>query len=203
MSIEAYRLSLQQTRLWPWQSRYPTLRHQSAVRLNGDLDGTRFRRALYGVVERHEILFTTYQRLAAGECPLQTLSQSCSPEWRAVDLTACSPIEQQMECVRIFQQQGEAEFDLAAGPSTRFILIRLSSRTHQLLTSVPSLNGDSATLSSLVEEAIRAYTIDATAEPCSTRISPNGSGIWRTPAIHERRRAYGIGGSNSLAEDHR
>jgi hypothetical protein len=81
-------LSFSQQRMWfldQWEPGSPTNNGARAVRLQGDLDTDALERGLAAVVERHEILRTTY--MVEEREPLQVPLGDWSLEMPVVDLT--------------------------------------------------------------------------------------------------------------------
>ena len=69
--IEGFRLSPQQKHLWLLQQESLAYRAQCAVLLEGTLHPENLQKALSKIVERHEILRTTYRCLPGMAVPLQ------------------------------------------------------------------------------------------------------------------------------------
>ena len=70
----SFRLSPQQELAWSAQPDGPVGGAQMALQLTGELDGERLRAALDHVVERHEILRTTFRRRPGMKTPLQVVN---------------------------------------------------------------------------------------------------------------------------------
>jgi len=81
LSIEGFPLSPQQKRLWPLQLLVPqTYQAECLVLIEGALDVAALRLALNQVVERYEILRTSFQSLPGMSLPLQVVSQDLDRE---------------------------------------------------------------------------------------------------------------------------
>src|SRR4051812_12957724 len=80
-----FRLSPQQEHLWAVQRDDPTCCLQCALLLEGRLRPRALRDALQAVVDRHEILRTTFRRRAGMRAPLQVINDRLAPAWRAAD----------------------------------------------------------------------------------------------------------------------
>lgn len=131
---DAFKLSPQQKRLWlqPDQRAY---RAQCAIAIDGPLDVERLKRAVQQIVERHEILRTTFQRQPGLRTPVQVIGDYVSP-WHNDDQVA---------------------FDFEHGPLLRVTLSRRSESQHVLNVSLPALCADAATLKCLYDELCRTY----------------------------------------------
>src|SRR5215510_7756218 len=87
-TIEGFRLSPQQARLWLLQqdAQYPPYNSECCVLIKGPLDAQLLEAALNQVVRRHEILRTTFRRLPAMTLPLQVISENGQVMMRTCDL---------------------------------------------------------------------------------------------------------------------
>ncbi len=155
--IEGYRLSPQQRQLWLRQPAGTTFRAQCAVLLEGSLKIEALQKALEIVIERHEILRTTFQRQPGMTVPLQVIGESYVPSWRTVDLTQMSRQDQTARVEEEFRRERDEPFDLAAGPTLRVVLLSLSASEHVTLIGLPALCADAWTLKNLVDELNRCY----------------------------------------------
>src|SRR2546422_9235826 len=88
-SGEGFRLSPQQKRLWSFQQAATGQPYRSvcAILFEGDLQPRTLEKALYTVVQRHEILRTTFHRPPGIKTPFQVVSDNAHPSWQAIDLT--------------------------------------------------------------------------------------------------------------------
>jgi amino acid adenylation domain-containing protein len=151
--IAGFALSPQQRHLWLLQKEGGEAAFQSAcaVRLTGDLDRDRLRRALDAVVERHEILRTVFRGLPERATPLQVVLPPAGVEM--LELTA--PVEPGRDLP-------------AAGPGSgsllRAGLARLAEREHLLVLALPALCADARAMELLILEIGRAYAGEAGAD---------------------------------------
>ncbi|MEP6802063.1 MAG: amino acid adenylation domain-containing protein [Acidobacteriota bacterium] len=134
-TIEGYRLAPQQSRLWSFQEEdgAAAYRARARVAIDGPVDAGRLRRALDSVVRRHEILRTTFRRLAGMHAPLQVVNELL-PIAFAAGSEAPTPI------------------DPEAGPVLVASLERRSAEASELFLELPSLCADRSTLERLVFE---------------------------------------------------
>jgi len=148
-SLEGYRLSPQQARLWALQQQHPTLPSQARVTLTcvGKLEMSALARALDRVVQRYEILRTTFQQLPEMTLPLQVIH--AEGKFAEVRL-----LESNNECE---QQIG----DCAQLPSVRATVeLAGDEKTSKLHLELPALCTDTTTLRGLGEAIARAYAED-------------------------------------------
>jgi amino acid adenylation domain-containing protein len=150
--IEGFRLSPQQERLWkllsntggPWCA-------QVVVSMEGDLDRKALRSALLRVVDRHEILRTTFRNLAGHDTPIQVVGEA-DVAWEEESLDR-GPHE--ALATVLLRRAAQQPFVLGRGPLVRACLVTLSAREHLLALSLPSLCADAASLTLLVREIVR------------------------------------------------
>jgi amino acid adenylation domain-containing protein len=164
--MQGYRLSPQQSRVWSLQRDAQNYYYcaQCTVVLSGELKHEQLRAALERVVARHEILRTRFQPHAGLKLPLQVINESGEIIWREMDASNLSMPEQQAKIDEIFEQDGQLKIDFNSGKLLRATLIKLSTRTHALIVSLPSLCADALTLSNLIRETALYYEAQPDAE---------------------------------------
>lgn len=157
--FEGYRLSPQQQHLWQLHNGDASqpYRAQCAVSIEGKLDVKALQPALEQVVNRHEILRTTFQCLPGMTLPLQVITRN-GFSWRPLhDLSRCSPQVQESQLETLWHQVSQQPFDFTQGPLLHLSLIRRSPAQHVLLINLPALCADTATLRNLVSEISCTY----------------------------------------------
>ncbi len=162
-TIEGYRLSPQQERLWSLQQADPAAPYhvQALVHLNGHLDQTKLINALRQVINRHEILRTSFQCLPGMTMPLQVvgnpLPPTAEPDWFSChDLQVLEPAAQTAAIAQHWQNLHQTGCSNSSA-SLQAILIRQSSQESLLLLKLAGLCADSATVQQLVQELSRYY----------------------------------------------
>ena len=135
--LEGFRLSPQQRRLWRAQEGGPAWLARATLGIRGDLDPIALRRALEAVVDRHEILRTTYRRLPGMELPVQRIDGRPTFSFRIGSLVTETPFGME---------------DLEKGPVARFKLVRAGAWEHRLRISLPALAADEPALRRLAQE---------------------------------------------------
>ena len=161
--IEGFRLSPQQEHLWLLQQEGggAAYRAQCAILIEGVLDKDTLRKALEDVVERHEILRTTFKYLPEMTVPLQVIGPG-EIDWSEADLSHLEDAEKVARIEEIFRQRGRQAFDFELGKLLHASLLKLNAESSQLILCLPSLSMDSTGLKNLVTEIGRAYTADQT-----------------------------------------
>ena len=155
LSIEGFRLSPQQKRLWLLQQagESQAYRAQCAILIEGKLNRQSLELALEKVVDRNEILRTRFQALPEMNFPLQVITNNSISALRYYDLTELVPEEQTVEIEALFQA---SNFDNQSSLDIK--LVRISPEKHILLVCLPVLNADWATVNNLVCEISSCYT---------------------------------------------
>src|ERR1044072_1182161 len=149
-TVQSYRLSPQQERLWLLQQKHSgAYRAQCSWLLEGSLDQARLQTAMNVVVERHEILRTTFQNLPDVLLPVQVIREATALAWREYDLTDLSQTAQQEELEKLFPEADDSLLDCT--------IIRLGPNRHVLNVNLPALCADLRSLRNLISELSLAY----------------------------------------------
>ncbi|HEY6802287.1 MAG TPA: amino acid adenylation domain-containing protein [Pyrinomonadaceae bacterium] len=154
-TVAGFQLSPQQGRLWLLQESdagTSAYRAQSVVRLEGELQPQLLEAALCSVIERHEILSTSFQSQPGMFLPLQVIANN-KTNLRHIDLADLSAPEQ--------HDRIDQWLDQANGALLEVALLTLSANEHVLLISLPSLCTDRESLRQMVCEIERAYKNEA------------------------------------------
>jgi amino acid adenylation domain-containing protein/FkbM family methyltransferase len=155
-AVEGFRLSAQQRRLWRVQEEGLSYRSRCALRLAGPLDQPRLAAALAAIVERHEILRTTFHSLPGMKVPLQSIGQG-GPAWSRTALPGLGEAELAAVLEELFSRPAPDVAELRREPVVTAELIELAARDHVLLLDLPALCADAATLDLLAAEIAAAY----------------------------------------------
>ncbi len=168
--ISGYRISQQQRQLWMLvqeNSRYRAqclYRAQSIVRLDGPVDPARLHAAVVAVIERHEILRTTFFRPPGMKIPYQVIGDEATVVWQHNSQSINSqPINNATDAM-LRARADEPPFPLEQGPLLRATLMTERSDRHWLLLSLPALCADSWTLKNLVHEISQFYAASQSAD---------------------------------------
>ncbi|HEX5709538.1 MAG TPA: amino acid adenylation domain-containing protein [Pyrinomonadaceae bacterium] len=156
-TIQGARLSPQQRRLWLLQQGGSEYHAQGAVLIEGTLAEHNLKAALQTVVERHEILRTTFRRRVGIKTPLQSVNDEGAFEWQVIEVTDRDETAAGALIGEHFERQASRPFDFSEGPLLRAALLVLSARQHVLLLDLPAMCADARTLPLLVREIGRNY----------------------------------------------
>lgn len=151
-----YRLSPQQKRLWKLHQQGALCVAQCAITLEGSLDLERLKTVTKRILDRHEILRTTFPKLAGMKQAVQAVTDEAEPEWKIWNGSTTNAI---------WTTAKSTAFDLDNGPLVRCDLFARSHDEHVLFVSLPSLCADNHTLRNLFHELARAYDPGLPEEP--------------------------------------
>ncbi len=155
--INGFRLSPQQGRLWLLQRESPAFRAQCALLLEGNLNMLVLREALGKVIQRYEILRTTFHSLPGMKVPVQVITDEKMPSWQCIDLSDRSPQGQAAAIENLFREDRGRPDDFELGPLLRVSLLTLATNENVLFLSLPSICADAWTLKNLVYEVSQSY----------------------------------------------
>jgi hypothetical protein len=163
-------LSFAQQRLWfmdqlePDKALYNVPR---ALRMKGILHLKALETALKGIVERHEILRTTYR--VENDQPVQIIAPEMPLALRLADLSGFSadPLAREHEATRLVQQEANKPFQLETGPIFRTLLVRLDSQDHILILNSHHIASDGWSGGVLVRDLTALYEAALDGKPSS------------------------------------
>jgi amino acid adenylation domain-containing protein/non-ribosomal peptide synthase protein (TIGR01720 family) len=152
-TIQGYRLSPQQKRLWLLQQseNNPAYHARCAVEIAGEIDENILREALRHVSSQHEILRTTFQLLPGMSIPVQVIADGVEAALTSHDLTESN------------NPAGEIDrFFSDASNDRAFLLLHvdlahLSSTRHVLIAGASALCADGPSLQYVMREIAEAY----------------------------------------------
>ncbi len=156
-TLEGFRLSPQQKHLWLLQQNSSAYCAECAIVVEGKLNQQILKSALQQVVNRHEILRTTFHRQPGIKIPIQVIADRITPLWRNFNLSNLDLKEQEAKIEELFQSERNSIFNYDRDPLLRASLLTRSVHQHILLITLPSLCADNWTLKNLVREISRTY----------------------------------------------
>ncbi|MEG4227988.1 amino acid adenylation domain-containing protein [Microcoleus sp. N9_B2] len=159
-TIEGFRLSPQQRHLWGLQQNnsQQIYRVRGAILISGNLDREILKKALQNVVNRHEILRTSFHCLPGMTLPLQAIARTGEIPISEHNLSGLSPEEQEAKIEALFQQLNLLAFDFERGPLWHLSLVTLGENKHLLLANFSALIADSVTLKNFTRELSLSYS---------------------------------------------
>ncbi|MDY7095050.1 MAG: amino acid adenylation domain-containing protein [Acidobacteriota bacterium] len=153
-TLQGFRLSIQQRRLWGQRGQSPAFCVQEAVLIHGPVDGERLERAFRQVIARHESLRTTYHHRPGMKLPIQTPLDE--PELRFQERALDEPPTRELAAEEL-RRLRRRPFDLEMGPVVWATLLRGPGDLHLLLIALPSLGADVRSLQLVLYELAEAY----------------------------------------------
>ncbi|MDZ8030713.1 non-ribosomal peptide synthetase [Nostoc sp. DedSLP04] len=159
-------LSFGQQRLWFLDQLVPNHAFYNvpeAIRLRGVLNATILEQSLNEIINRHEVLRTTYSSLNGQ--PIQVIHSTFPIKLLVVNLQGLSPDDRESQVHQIVLKEAQRPFDLAQGPLLRTTLLQLSSEEHILLLNLHHILCDDWSLSVLFEELSVLYQAFSTGNP--------------------------------------
>src|SRR4028118_541622 len=156
-TLEGFRLSPQQKRLWFLQQDSVAYRVQAAIRIEGNVKIEILKQTLEQVVDRHESLRTTFHRQPGIKIPIQVIAESGSLSGNQANLKELNFQEQSAYIEQLFQEAGNFNFKSKPESILHSSLLTLSDNQHILLITLPALCADSWTLKNLLKEIGQTY----------------------------------------------
>ncbi len=129
-------LSPTQERIWFLQKLYPenaAYAFQDTMTFTGPLSPEVLRQTLQEIVNRHEIMRTTFPEV--DDHPVQVIHPSMTVELPLIDLSSLPPQEREEEAQRLIKEAVRAPFDLSKLPLIRWKLLRMGEEEHILIHS--------------------------------------------------------------------
>jgi amino acid adenylation domain-containing protein/non-ribosomal peptide synthase protein (TIGR01720 family) len=165
--IEGYQLSPQQKRLWLLQrsDRKTAYRIQCAVRIDGNLKQDLLKMALATVIDRSEILRTTFRLFPELTLPAQIINARGDLSIRCSDLRGTG--QGGFKWREFYEQMRNAPFDFEKGPLLDLSLFTLSETESVLILGLPALCGDWVSMMNLLRELSASYARHARGEEAS------------------------------------
>jgi len=136
-------LSIAQQRLWildQMEPNSPLYNVPRAIRMTGTLNQEALEKALNGIIQRHEVLRTTYR--VQNDGPVQVIAPEMRVPFQVVDLGLLPPADREQEAHRIIQKECGKAFDLARDEMIRATLLKLDGQEHILFLNTHHIASD-------------------------------------------------------------
>ncbi|NJM65766.1 MAG: amino acid adenylation domain-containing protein [Acaryochloris sp. RU_4_1] len=159
--LEGFRLSPQQQRVWQFATQADNSVYcaQVAIAISGNLDLTTLKTTVQRVMERHEILRTTFHCLPEMTFPLQAIAPDPTHSLRVEDWNHLSIHDQFKQLDTRWVELRQQLFDLNQEPAFHLELIRQSAQHHTLLLHLSALCADAVTLYNIAQEISKTYAV--------------------------------------------
>ncbi|HEY2291170.1 MAG TPA: amino acid adenylation domain-containing protein, partial [Thermoanaerobaculia bacterium] len=151
-------LSFAQERLWfvhQMAPESPVYNIPVALRIERPVDAAALRRAVEGVVERHEVLRTAFEAID-GE-PFQRIAPAAALPLPVIDLAALAPAVREAAAGAVVQQLARVPFDVRRAPLLRLALLKLAAADHVVSITAHHLVTDAWSTRILIHEMATLY----------------------------------------------
>ena len=130
--------------------------NQQRYTLRGDLDLEAFKQALQGVMDRHQILRTSFV-LSAPSGPLQVVYRKLNLPWTMHDWSDLPREEKTQRLEALLQSDFKQGFDLLRAPLMRIILVRIEPDLYEFIWSFHLLLMDGWSMQVILRELLALY----------------------------------------------
>ena len=209
-------LSFSQLQLWLIDQIHDGSAHYNmpaVLDLHGPLNYQALQQAFNLIIERHEVLRTTYVK--SEDCqPLQIVHAALPLHIQQTDLSLCAAGEQQAELAVITANEAKTPFDLANDLMIRVHLIKRDTERHRLLVTMHHIASDGWSVGLLMTEfsaAYRAFCLSEQPELPALPIQYADYAVWecskldspqfQTDLAYWRKQLQGIPTTHSLPLD--
>jgi amino acid adenylation domain-containing protein len=159
-------MSFAQQRLWflyQWSPDNPAYNMTASVRLTGPLKIEVLDRSINEILDRHEVLRTTFA--VVDGAPVQIITPALRLKVPVIDLSDLSSAERESEAVRLASLEARESFDLSRGPLLRLTLLRLGPADHVALLTMHHIISDGWSMGILITEIASLYEAFSTGAP--------------------------------------
>ncbi|MGQ0541540.1 MAG: amino acid adenylation domain-containing protein, partial [Blastocatellia bacterium] len=153
-------LSFAQQRLWFLDKLDPNSAVYNlplGMRMSGKLDITLLKKALDGVIERHESLRTTFETVDGK--PYARISSSLQTDLPLIDIRDLPEPERESGLHQHASEEAGIAFDLSVVPLFRASMVRLQDNEHVMLITLHHIISDGWSLAVFFKELTEAYEI--------------------------------------------
>ncbi|MEM8530407.1 MAG: amino acid adenylation domain-containing protein, partial [Chloroflexota bacterium] len=184
-------LSFSQQRLWFLDQLEPanaTYNMPDALRLSGDLNVAAFEQALHTILQRHEILRTTFAEV--DEQPVQIVAPEPTTTLQLYDVSGFSGDTHESIVARLASEEAVCPFDLLRGPLLRVCLVRIERHEHVLLVTMHHIISDGWSCGVFFKELSTLYNAMAANKPTSLSALPIQYGdyaVWQQRELQGER----------------
>ena len=126
-----------------------------AYRLKGDLDPRALEDSFNRIIERHEVLRTTFA--VVDDEPLQVIHPKCRIRIRVVQLDQVPAAEREIRLHDLVAREARSPFDLSRLPLVRVVLFKLDEAEHVLLVTFHHTVADGVSVGLMLDELDTFY----------------------------------------------
>ncbi|MGD2089948.1 MAG: amino acid adenylation domain-containing protein [Candidatus Aminicenantes bacterium] len=155
---DSFPLSFAQQRIWfldRLEPGNPSYNLSAGFLLKGTLNAAHLEQSLTEILQRHDVLRTTFS--SQDGLPVQVISPSASLSIPRINLQELPGPGPKVEALRLASQEAQRSFDLARGPLLRVMLFRLGELDHLLLMTVHHIIFDAWSMGVFIREMMVLY----------------------------------------------
>jgi hypothetical protein len=159
-------LSFAQSRLWFLDQLDPGMIAYNlpyAMHIKGRLDVAALRQSLNAVVERHEVLRTTFPSVAGQ--PIQSIAAALALDVPLLDLRSLPEPERKAQIYQLATREAQHTFDLARGPLLTAKLLHPAEEEYVLLLTIHHIVFDGWSVGVFLQEVIALYDAFSSGQP--------------------------------------
>ncbi|MBE9190290.1 amino acid adenylation domain-containing protein [Gloeocapsopsis crepidinum LEGE 06123] len=157
-TIQGFRLSPQQKRLWSLQANSSVYKTQCAVIIEGNLNVDLLKKSIEKITDKHEMLRTRFHCLSGMKMPIMVVENYSFPIWQELNWTDCSPQEQLTKFDLLFDELIYQDINWI-GNYFNVYLVQFTTKKYILIISLPAIYADTWTLANVVQEISNLYQI--------------------------------------------
>jgi amino acid adenylation domain-containing protein len=165
-SVYIFPASFAQQRLWFLDQLEPnstTYNIFSTIRLRGLLNVWAFEQSLNAIIQRHEVLRTTFRPMEGQ--PMQVIAPTLTVPLSLVDLQNLPETEREAEVLRLTAEEAQRPFNLVQGPLVRATLLQSGTEEHMLLLTMHHIISDTWSIGVFLHELAELYEAFSTGRP--------------------------------------
>ncbi|HIK04822.1 MAG TPA: amino acid adenylation domain-containing protein [Trichormus sp. M33_DOE_039] len=151
-------MSWAQQRLWflyQLEGANSTYNMPNALQINGELHVEALKQTLSAIVQRHEILRTSFDLIDGS--PVQVINPDARLSWEVIDLRELTTDQQQAAVEKFSNEEAQKPFNLNQAPLVRATLLQLDAHSHVLLFNLHHIVADGWSMGVIIQELSTIY----------------------------------------------
>jgi len=155
-----FQLSFGQQRLWfldQLEPGSPLYNNPAAVMLKGELNISAMEKALNEIVQRHEVLRTTFT--TEDDQPTQVINAEMPIKLERIDLRHLPESERQSEAMGLAKAEAQKPFNLSTDPLFRVTLVQFADQEYLMILVMHHIVSDGWSLSIFIQEIAILYKV--------------------------------------------
>nr|AXN93592.1 PuwA [Anabaena minutissima UTEX B 1613] len=159
-------MSWAQQRLWflyQLEGASSTYNMPNVLQISGELQVEALKQTLSDIVQRHEILRTSFHLIDGN--PVQVINTDASLSLEVIDLRELPNDQQQAAVEKFGNEEGQKPFDLNQAPLVRATLLQLDAHSHVLLFTLHHIVADGWSMGVIIQELSAMYPAVVVGKP--------------------------------------